>query len=53
MAEQGPHSIDQIIEDRPADGSSRPRLGWKDRLASRVLRREAEGVVNGERPSPK
>jgi tetratricopeptide (TPR) repeat protein len=34
-------------------GSSSTRIAWKDRIVLRVLRREAESLINGKKPSAK
>jgi hypothetical protein len=40
-------SIHEITQEPPKQVSSRPRLGWRQRLALQVLRREAEGLIGG------
>ena len=39
--------IDQATQDQPEDASSGSRINWRTRLAYRVLRREAEGLIGG------
>jgi serine/threonine protein kinase len=43
-------SIEQIVQERPADGSYRRRIRWTDRHALRVLRHEAEALINEKKP---